>query len=283
MPLIQSSRPSPGMERFVHSYVQREVQLGLPSFLHPLPARTASAIVFEFRDPVGIATLGTPLLRTAERITLVGSKTYQRSQLLVGGNSESFSIFLQPTAIAHLFGMPAFEITNCDCAAEGVIGVAVLEFGQRLGNANTFQRRVQIADEFFVRQSFRAPAPDSIELAANEIIRTQGRCRIDSLAHHTGLGMRSFQRTFQRRVGVSPKLYSRIARFETALRAKVCAPQLSWTTIAHEFGYHDQMHMIHDFQQLSGETPTGILGSTAEIFAQQLGSAINPDPSQLVL
>jgi len=56
-----------------------------------------------------------------------------------------------------------------------------------------------------------------------------------------------------------PKLYARIARFEAALDAKARVRNRSWTEVAHEFGYHDQMHLIHDFEQFSGETPTGVL------------------------
>jgi hypothetical protein len=55
-------------------------------------------------------------------------------------------------------------------------------------------------------------------------------------------------------------------RFEAALKTKAAFPHLSWTMVAHDFGYHDQMHMIHDFQHLSGETPTGILRAGGSCF-----------------
>ena len=116
-----------------------------------------------------------------------------------------------------------------------------------------FQKRVQIADQFITKHSFRPQTADSIELAANEIVSNHGGCRIDSLAHDTGLSIGSFQRMFKQRIGVSPKLYARIVRFESALKTKAACPHISWTTIAHEFGYHDHMHMIHDFEQFSGE------------------------------
>jgi AraC-like DNA-binding protein len=57
---------------------------------------------------------------------------------------------------------------------------------------------------------------------------------------------------------VSPKVYARIARFEAALKNKMQSPGMRWTDIAHELGYHDQMHMVHDFQQLSGSSPSDV-------------------------
>ena len=56
-----------------------------------------------------------------------------------------------------------------------------------------------------------------------------------------------------------PKLYARIARFEAALDSKARARAKSWTDVAYEFGYHDQMHLVHDFEQFSGQTPTNLL------------------------
>jgi AraC-like DNA-binding protein len=82
--------------------------------------------------------------------------------------------------------------------------------------------------------------------------------RISDLAHQTGLGIRQFERRLRREVGIAPKLYARIVRFEAALRRKSAAPGMQWTDIAHQPGYHDQMHMVHDFNQLSGESPTSI-------------------------
>ena len=238
---------------------------------------------FQCGGPVEVRLYGEDVTRRAETAALIGTQTHQRCQLLVRGNAETFVIVFRPSAIHQLFGLPAVETTNRDHAAHAVLGAVASELRQKLGNARTFPERVQIADEFITKQSFRVQAADSIELAANEIILNHGGCRIDSLTHHTGLSIRSFQRMFQQRIGVSPKLYARIVRFESALRTKAASPQISWRTVAHQFGYHDQMHMVHDFRQLSGETPTSILVDAQAVFAPQIPSASQQDPDLLAL
>ena len=55
--------------------------------------------------------------------------------------------------------------------------------------------------------------------------------------------------------GVSPIVFTRIARFESALRLKGSSSLESWTAIAHMLGYHDQMHMTRDFHVLAGDSP----------------------------
>ncbi len=82
--------------------------------------------------------------------------------------------------------------------------------------------------------------------------------------------MRQFERVFGARFGMRPKLYSRIVRFQAALDRKARSSRNSWADVAHEFGYHDQMHMVHDFEEFTGETPTETLRLSEMYSRQQL-------------
>jgi methylphosphotriester-DNA--protein-cysteine methyltransferase len=168
--------------------------------------------------------------------------------------------------LKQLFGLPIPELTNQNLAAHAVIGPKISQLRQRLGEARSFEERVQLANAFIVELSSERPSNRSIELAASEILRSQGNCKVDLLAHHTGFSMRNFQRRFRECVGISPKLYARIVRFESVLKAKAAAPQISWMNAAHQVGYHDQMHMIHDFREFSAGTPTGMFGHAEQAF-----------------
>jgi AraC-like DNA-binding protein len=58
-------------------------------------------------------------------------------------------------------------------------------------------------------------------------------------------------------VGVSPKQFARIVRFQRALR--VAKHGASWSTVATEAGYYDQAHLIAEFRELAGTTPAAFL------------------------
>ena len=283
MHLSRSGKPSNAAGQFVQQYLQREAQLGATVLIHPVPARAAQMLSFQFGGPVGVRFYGMDVTRTAESAAFIGPQTHQRCQLVIRGDVETFVIAFRPSAIHRLFGLPAVETIDRDHAARAVMGAAVSALTEELGNAHSFQERVQIADRFIITRTSRAHAAGWIELAANEIVLRHGGCRIDSLVQHTGLSIRSFQRTFQQRIGVSPKLYSRIVRFESALKAKAASPHLSWMTVAHQFGYHDQMHMVHDFKQLSGEAPTSLLVGAEAVLRPQIDSAPEPDTHILQL
>jgi AraC-like DNA-binding protein len=267
----------------VRCYVQRTLRLGAATLVQPVPARASHVLDFEFGGPVEVRRLGTEVTRTAAPASLIGMLTHYRNQLLSRGTVETFVIVFEPAAIYHLFGLPAFDQVDCDHEVHSVIGAAASVLQERLGNAGTFEERVAIADDFITDRSCRAPAYDPIERAAKEIVRHHGACRIDSLAHQTGLSMRNFQRMFQQRVGVPAKLFSRIVRFEASLKCKAVHPHLSWTVIAHQYGYHDQMHMIHDFRHLAGETPAGILEQATPVLAPQIDLTAKEGPARLLL
>jgi len=121
-----------------------------------------------------------------------------------------------------------------------------------------------------LRQSLRSPGVDGISDAATTMILSGGRVDIPALAGRAGLSMRQFARKFIRKVGVRPKLFARIARFEAALENKARFPARSWTHIAHEFGYYDHMHMVHDFGELAGGAPGDILTRLEAVFVEPI-------------
>ena len=91
--------------------------------------------------------------------------------------------------------------------------------------------------------------------------------------------MRQFERRFIQQVGMRPKLFARIARFEAALEGKARFVTRSWTDVAHDFGYYDQMHMIHDFAEFTGGTPTETLTQLETVYVEQIKTMRSGRPS----
>jgi transcriptional regulator GlxA family with amidase domain len=87
----------------------------------------------------------------------------------------------------------------------------------------------------------------------------RGALGVGDAAAGAGLSMRQFERRFSEQVGVSPKLYARVVRFNAALEAKMNAPRRLWTDIAHDLGYYDQMHLVRDFEDFTCENPTAFI------------------------
>jgi len=253
--MLRTVEPAEQLKSFVRKYVQLEVSA---AELWPVPARSITCIEFTFGEPYRIHRVDRSSVEITHPAILIGAKTHNRIRLELRGRVETFVIFFQPTGLQRLFSLPGNLIVDEHYEASAVLGTVMRGLHFQLAEAESFLARVQIANTYFTR---RIPCIQDLcvaDAAVREIISSQGCIRIPELAQHAGIGLRQFERRFVHDLGINPKLYARIIRFEAAMRKKASSLALNWTQIAHELEYHDQMHMVHDFQSLSGESPTSL-------------------------
>jgi len=257
----------PALRHLIRYYYQVEAHLVGRTVLQPVPARSPQAIEFTFGTPYEVHRLDRGAVENADRIALIGAQTFRRVDLIMHGRVDAFTIVFQPGGLFGLFSVPAEQLTNDHFDGEGAFGRKLGELARRLGDAASFARRVRVTDEYLCAKRPAFEPVRGITSAAREVLLSSGCVRVSDLAHNAGLGIRQFERRFRYEIGIPPKLYARIVRFESALRRKAAAPERRWTDIAHALGYHDQMHMVHDFNRLSGDSPTAI-GSQLDMFVQ---------------
>jgi AraC-like DNA-binding protein len=256
--VLLASRPAPALKHLIRHYYQvKDSLLGSVS-LQPVPARSPQILEFMFGTHYQVRRIGCDGTEKVRAVALVGSRTSPSAELILSGNVDAFTIVFLPGAFSMLFGVPAVELTNGDFNGEEVLGHSINELYARLAEVTAFHDRVRIADSFLtsIRPAIESVSP--IVRTARAMIRNNGSVRIGEMAHQMGLGARQFERRFDKEIGISPKLYARIIRFEAALQRRAVLPATPWTDIAHDLGYHDQMHMVHDFTRLSGGSPEAI-------------------------
>lgn len=97
---------------------------------------------------------------------------------------------------------------------------------------------------------------------------------IDTVAGRYGITSRYLQKLFLQYTGLTPKLYSKIHRFQHSLRL-ISARESSLTSIAYDCGYFDQSHFIREFKAFTGSTPSGYLLAGSEITAAATGVGVS--------
>jgi AraC-like DNA-binding protein len=80
-----------------------------------------------------------------------------------------------------------------------------------------------------------------------------GQAPIERLASHVGISRRQFERRFSEHVGLSPRLYGRIVRFQRAFRLLGTE---SGASVAARCGFADQAHLVREVRRFAGVTPT---------------------------
>lgn len=265
--MIRSGRPAPALRHLIRYYYQTDAELRGRTVLQPVPARSPQAIEFTFGTPYIVRRLDRGMMEQAHPIALIGAQTFRRVDLVMQGMVDAFTIVFQPGGLFVLFSLPGEVLTNDHFEGESALGRRLGELERRLGDVTSFEDRVRIADDYLCASR---PAHEWVAATAriaSEVQVRSGCVRVSDLARRAGIGTRQLERRFRYEIGISPKLYARIVRFEAALRFKAATPAMRWTDIAHALHYHDQMHMVHDFNQLSGDSPTAI-GGQLDMFVQ---------------
>ncbi len=267
-------RPAPALRSLVRYYVERESHLGARTIIHPIPARACAIIEVTLHGQVYVRKHAGSNERLGPGTVLIGLQTGRDRELRLSGSLHSFCIVFQPAALHQIFRLPMHELTNQEVDGLAVLGSPLAELEQRLLEAGSTEERVQVANDLLLAccANMRHVAHPGVSTVARLLLRDGSVQRIDELARSAGLSVRQLERQFREQLGLPPKLFTRIARFERALDGKARNLAQSWADIAHAGGYYDQMHLVHDFAEFTGETPGDLLMAMEHIFAPQLAA-----------
>jgi len=172
-----------------------------------------------------------------------------------------------------VLGVSAEEFYNREVPLDLVLGRAAASLRDRLREAGTARERFRLL-EAGLHDAMRGRAEKRLELhpavryALGEFRNTPHIRNVLDVTRDAGLSRRRFAQLFREQVGLTPKLYCRLHRFQEVVRrvgsgapahrpqGPLCAvKQVDWADVAAAGGYCDQAHMAHEFRAFSGISP----------------------------
>jgi AraC-like DNA-binding protein len=112
------------------------------------------------------------------------------------------------------------------------------------------------AERFLLKRFQNRFTPNAaVEYALGEIIRQPDQINLGHVSQSIGFSQKHFIDMFRRQVGITPKAYLKIIRFQKAIGEIEQQEDVSWAGISLDCGFYDQAHFIHDFKFFSGFTP----------------------------
>ena len=168
-----------------------------------------------------------------------------------------FGIRFKPEGIYNLFGIPSAEFNEGYEDMEIVLGVDFKYYCSQLRDLKNINRRIHLTENYLIRNLDKNNADISYLNRAAEMIRGAQRFKmIDELPGKVYISLRQLEREFKSKMGITPKRYMRIARFNEVNRLLDEGNEVDLTMIAQECGYTDQSHFIKDFKKFMGVKPT---------------------------
>jgi AraC-like DNA-binding protein len=187
------------------------------------------------------------------------------------GPATVIGVRFQPHGASQLLGLPIDELTDSVVALDAISKRLHRRF-ERLRDLSSVSEQLAALDRILFRHMERIEDEDPlIAVAVGKFEQAGGLLGVGHLADRLGLSSRQFERRFRNAVGISPKLFCRMQRFQRVFQAME-NPQSNWVDAAVHCGYYDQAHLIKDFREFSGATPTALLSEEFDLtrhFAQQ--------------
>lgn len=178
--------------------------------------------------------------------------------LVIGpsGRVRLFGIRFYPAGAFPFFPFEMSELSSVVWPLEEIWGIRVRDLEDRLREVRSFDEQVKLAESALLElRNSKFASNAAVEHSVEIIYAGRGIPRVRELAIELGISQRTFERRFRRFVGLSPKAFSRIVRFQRALNM-IRSEAPSVMDDVFQLGYYDQSHLINDFRQYAGMTPT---------------------------
>lgn len=174
------------------------------------------------------------------------------------GGACCIQVNFTPLGARQFFGLPMSELRDRMIGLDDALGFDGIALREQLGEASDWDTRFDVAESFITRRLAEANAlSPEIAWAYRTVVASGGRTRIAALAGEIGWSRKHLAAKFTDAIGIGPKTLSRIVRFNRALSQSKRQGD-DWAGIAADCGYADQAHLVREFRQLAGETPTGL-------------------------
>ncbi|MBU0695793.1 MAG: helix-turn-helix domain-containing protein [Bacteroidetes bacterium] len=225
-----------------------------PPFITCL-ANIEQALYFYPRDSVKALPTPDSVGLTAKSPTITGPKN-KPIGLKFGKDYLMIKVTFHPTGLYRLLGIPMQKTVNTGLDATTFFSHEIKMEHDKLVQSSSYDTMIEIVSSFIDRQiELGIKAEEPIDGVAIKMLDPSAKHTLPEWASLACLSLRQFERSFTKRVGISPKMFLRIVRFENAMQFKNNMPEKSWSDIALECGYNDSSHLLREFRQFAEFAP----------------------------
>jgi len=258
--LFQTYRPVPPLSDFIENFWLYDGYAS-PHLRECIFPSGTFELVFNLRDDELRIYKGEQANRCARLSGAIVSGPY--SGFFVTDRAEETSVMgvhFKPGGAFPFLGLSAAEFADTHVDLEDIWGRHSGEIHDQLAVEQSPGRRFQILENALVsRMGKSLEHHPAVSLALDGFRHDTSRAVVRKMAQEAGLSNRRLIDVFNFEVGVKPKLFARIQRFQRVRRVAQRFPAVDWGQVSLEQGYFDQSHLIRDFLAFSGLTPEDYL------------------------
>jgi len=250
-------KPSKALRSYVSDYYiwESDAKLSQP-FSVTSSANNCFAMVFSYGDVYRL--FNTKHQGTRLPTQFLSGQSTSAYTLHLQGKIGMAGIIFHGSAFRSLFRIPnPKEFIDDRIDLTVLLGKEADEITERLAEAPSHLRRIQILEAFLLKKMQHSNNELTIaDRASARILHQRGMIRMDDLAQQLYVSPRQLRRKFKSRVGVNPKYFARLKRFNYVNWRLTLQQETSWQMFVQDDAFYDQSHFIKDYKEFFGKTPT---------------------------
>ncbi len=237
------------------------------------PPRPEHCLQFMCKDVEMIKHPDTCTPISARRVIFMGPHTHLIYRY-PGEQTLGFQVIFQPGAIYRLTNMATHELTNQYIDAELIFGAGLRLVNEQLFHAKNYAEMIGVVERFLMAMIRKIKTADHpVDKISKAMICEKELFSLDKFLKTAWLSHRQVDRMFTTRVGMPPKQFLQMSRFDKAFRMKNRFPEKDWLSIALHCGYYDYQHLAKDYKAFTGYTPVQFLAIDNHAPERLLGDA----------
>jgi AraC-like DNA-binding protein len=239
----------------ISNYVERilviEDVLVTTPFTLPLYANGAPTLLFQ--------TAKGRIKDNSNNLTLFGQTVFPDT-LTIHDDFTLIAYFFKPFSLFALFGVSAQELTNNPIDLNLLAASQTRQLQEQLLNADSTEKMIALLDDYVFSLITKTTADcQLIRFATVAIIQNASKDALLKVQQELHITERTFQRLFEKNIGVAPNVFRRISQFNNAFQQLNNRQFSKLSDIAFSNGYADQSHYIRAFKEFTGITPKDYL------------------------
>ncbi len=248
--------PHPSLNEWIECYWMMYSDDTLPQIEKIIPDGFTE-IIFNYRD-VYQSKIGDSWSLQTPNLLAGQLRTYFYLQNT--GATGSVAIKLKPAALTQLLGFSMDQYVDQIVDLDSLTHPALKVLSEQISTAVALKHTQntplikELLDNYFVDLA-KSATENPLKQPLDLIFQSNGMVTVAAMATAAGVSERQLERLFKKYIGLSPKYYARIIRFNYIFKL-INLKNTSWAEIVYQSGYYDQSHFIRNFKAFTGEDPS---------------------------
>jgi len=267
--------PHPVLQPYVRCFAIRKFDTNGHEFYKPIFAEHEMIMTFFIRTKLfGFDSTNKekPAFHVADynvlKCVLEPVQTFTKGFAVFKGLSLLISIHFKPVGFFYIFNIPSGELLNELHVTNDIVSNDINGLEEQLQDVYSMTDSIKLIELFLLKKltSYKPLYKNEGIIKASWFLSQNETYCIKKLASDCNMSLQTFEVCFTEQIGIAPKHYMRIKRFNSAVTMKLYNPGKSWTDIAYSCGYYDQAHLIKDFKGFTLLAPRNFMITIHPVF-----------------